>query len=30
MATKDNEARLGSSPLIDEATLDRLMAQIDA
>jgi len=30
MATKNNEARFGSSPLIDDATLGRLMARIDA
>jgi len=30
MATKNSEARFGSVPLIDDATLDRLMAQIDA
>jgi len=29
MATTDKEARFGSPPLIDDATLDRLMAQID-
>ena len=30
MATKDYEARFGSPPLIDDATLDRMMAQVDA
>ncbi len=30
MAATNSEARFGSAPLIDDATLDRLMAQIDA
>jgi len=30
MATKDNDTRFGLPPLIDDATLDRLMAQVDA
>ncbi len=30
MATKDNDMSFASPPLIDDATLDQLMAQIDA
>ncbi len=30
MATKDNDMRFASPPLIDDATLDQLVAQIDA
>ncbi len=30
MATKDNDMRFASPLLIDDATLDQLMAQIDA
>jgi len=30
MATKDNEMSFALSSLIDDATLDQLMAQIDA
>ncbi len=30
MATKDNDMSFASPPLIDHATLDQLMAQIDA
>ncbi len=30
MATKDNDMSFVSPPLIDDATLDQLMAQIDA